>query len=93
MESDSSIKPNDQVNLIALCTSHHMVKTAMELRLFRGDIAGFIAEAKAVIPAERLWAALELYGLASNGSLADVRVAIPKLQLELTWKIAKLKVG
>ena len=51
---DPLYNPNHQRNLICLCRSHHSRKTAIERRLLRGDIIGFVAEAKVVIPLEKL---------------------------------------
>lgn len=50
--------PNNLFNLICLCRSHHTVKTHFEKRLLKGDVAGFIMEAKKIIPLDRLHDAL-----------------------------------
>lgn|ERR1039458_5795 len=55
--------PNHQFNLVCLCRSCHTRKTHIETRLLRGDIIGFLAEAKAVIPVGRLVGALKYSGL------------------------------
>lgn len=55
--------PNHLTNLASLCRRCHAYKLHPEARLLRGDVIGFIAEVKAVIPLERIEAALALYGL------------------------------
>ena len=65
-EANPLVNPNEQVNLIALCTKHHMKKTGMESRLFEGNVVRFISEAKSIIPENLIWDALEWYGLAKR---------------------------
>lgn len=50
--------PNNLFNLICLCRGHHTIKTHIERRLLDGDVVGFIANAKQIIPLDRLYAAL-----------------------------------
>lgn len=55
--------PNDLANLVSLCRSCHAKKTQVERKLLRGDVVGFISGVKAIIPLERVNAALLFWGL------------------------------
>jgi len=59
------LSPNDLINLIGLCRSCHGKKTPTERKILSGDIIGFIASIKMVVPQERLIKAMQLYGLHS----------------------------
>jgi len=56
--------PNSQINLACLCRSCHSKKTSTEPALLKGDVMGFIAESKRIIPLDRLMAALRFWRLA-----------------------------
>jgi len=60
------LDPNDLGNLVSLCRLCHSRKTHIEARILCGDLLGFEAEAKAIIPLERLRSALELFGLSEK---------------------------
>lgn len=63
-EQNPSLDPNDLINLISLCRGCHAVKThKAETMLLRGNVMGFIQEAKIVIPLDRIYAALQFFGL------------------------------
>lgn len=63
--AENGVDPNHLTNLISLCRGCHTRKTLRaEAKLLRGDVLGFIADAKAIIPLEKLMAALTLWELA-----------------------------
>ena len=56
------IDPNHPDNLICLCRGHHTQKTHIERRLLRGDLVGFEADMRRLIPVERYASAMVLWG-------------------------------
>lgn len=55
--------PNDLVNLVCLCRSHHALKsTVAERCLVSGDVLGFWREAIRIIPADRVREAMKFFG-------------------------------
>lgn len=65
------IDPNHIDNLVCLCRSHHAKKTNVETRIIRGDIIGFLAEIRTIIPEDRISKALQLWGLSRQSPVQN----------------------
>lgn len=61
--ADIGINPNDLRNLLCMCRSCHMKKTAVETLLLKGDVMGFLSGMAVFNLGDRVMAALRLFKL------------------------------